>query len=414
MTKNRVVILFLASCMLFSSVQLVAQNSEGEKDTASFRKYDIFPAISYSPETKLTLGVIGYRYLDLTKTDPTTVSSFINFVAIYTTANQTIVESNWDVFTDGNKYRYRGQIGYNRFPDRNYGLGNDAGALVHEYSLSQGGIEDSTVQNYKRFSVVRFSFQPTVLKEVKEGLYAGLSGEIEYQWNYEELADSLAIFNQADEISLLENSTLGLRSGLGFNLVWDKRDNLFNPRNGSFIDLSNQYFGRYLGSQYSYVTIILDARKYFNPFSNHTIALRGGLSLRYTSDPTLPLRGLSRVGGSSFIRGYFNGTYQDNHVVAFESEYRLPFWKDDHLAPFYKFWKRLGMVAFLSGAQVFGPESSFGMDRFNLAVGTGIRVLFNDDSKVNLRIDYAWGLAPNSNGPGKKQTGLYFFLAEAF
>jgi len=49
-----------------------------------------------------------------------------------------------------------------------------------------------------------------------------------------------------------------------------------------------------------------------------------------------------------------------------------------------------------------------------LAGGTGLRILFNDDSKVNLRIDYAWGFAPNSNGLGKRQTGLYFFLAEAF
>jgi len=396
------------------SIESQAQPTNPELDSTGFRKYDFFPAISYSPETKLTLGVIGYRYLDLTKSDHSTVRSFVNFVAVYTTANQAIVESNWDVFTDGNKYRTRGQIGFTRFPDRNYGLGNNADALVHEYNLGQSGIEDTTVQNYKRFSTMRLIFQPTVLKEVKHGFYAGLIADIEYQWNYEDLADSLLVLNQQDEIVLLENNTLGLRSGLGFNLVWDNRDNIFNPRTGSFVDLNNKYFGGYLGSDYRYITVKLDARKYLNPVSNHTLALRGILNFRYTSDPTLPLRGLSRVGGSMLVRGYFQGTYQDSHMVAFETAYRLPFWKDDNIAPFGKFWKRMGLVAFFSGAQVYGEKETFGFSRFNLAAGGGLRILFNAESGVNLRIDYAVGLSANSNGPGKRQTGLYFFLAESF
>jgi outer membrane protein assembly factor BamA len=201
---------------------------------------------------------------------------------------------------------------------------------------------------------------------------------------------------------------------MGLNLVWDSRDNILNSLTGSYVYYSALFFGGYLGSDYNYITTMLDARKYFNPALNHTIALRGVLNFRYTDDISLPLRGLSRVGGGKFIRGYFGGTDQDNNMVAFETEYRLPFWNEDNIAPFRKFWKRMGVVVFLSGAQVFGERGSFGIDQFNLAAGGGLRILFSEESKVNLRIDYSLGLAADSNGPGKRQTGLYFLLAEAF
>ena len=412
--QHQFIIIFFCGLVVNFPQALSAQDSLAVADTAGFRKYDFFPAISYSPETKLTLGVIGYRYLDLSKTDPSTVRSFVNFLAVYTTANQAIAESNWELFTDGNRYRIRGVFTFARFPDRNYGLGNDADALVHEYTINDSGIVDTTLLYYKRFSIMRVVFSPVVLREIKTSLYAGLAADVEYVWNFDELADSVQVLNQQEEIKLLEDNTLGTRSGLGFNLLWDSRDNILNSRKGSFFDLNIMAFGKYLGSDYSYTTIKLDGRTYFNPVSNHSIALRGVVNFRYTQDESLPIRGLSRVGGSTLVRGYFNGTYQDHHMVAFESEYRLPFWKDDNLAPFYKFWKRLGMVVFLSGAQVYSPQTNFGIDRFNLAAGGGLRILFNDEYRVNLRIDYAIGLSANSNGPGKRQTGLYFFLGEAF
>jgi hypothetical protein len=44
-----------------------------------FRRFDVFPAISYSPETKLTLGVIGYAYFDWWGGDVATPLSFWSF-----------------------------------------------------------------------------------------------------------------------------------------------------------------------------------------------------------------------------------------------------------------------------------------------------------------------------------------------
>jgi len=74
----------------------------------------------------------------------------------------------------------------------------------------------------------------------------------------------------------------------------------------------------------------------------------------------------------------------------------------------------LGMVVFLSGVQVYGTRTSFDMNGFNFAAGTGLRILFNKDSRSNFRIDYAWGLSADSNGIGKRQIGFYLYVAKAF
>jgi hypothetical protein len=63
-----------------------------------FRRFDVFPAISYSPETKLTLGVIGYAYFDWRGGDVATPLSFLEFLAVYTTTGQILFENRGEFF----------------------------------------------------------------------------------------------------------------------------------------------------------------------------------------------------------------------------------------------------------------------------------------------------------------------------
>jgi hypothetical protein len=100
-------------------------------------------------------------------------------------------------------------------------------------------------------------------------------------------------------------------------------------------------------------------------------------------------------------------------MIALEIEYRVPFWKADTLGPLYHYWKRLSMTVFASRAQVFGLNATLDASTFNFAAGAGLRVLFNEQSPTYLRIDYAFGLTPNSGGDGKSQTRLYFTFGEA-
>ncbi len=146
----------------------------------------------------------------------------------------------------------------------------------------------------------------------------------------------------------------------------------------------------------------------------HTLAFRGLLNIRNTKDSSLPLRGYSDVGGSNFVRGYFNGTFRNNNVLGLEAEYRIPFWQEDNLGPIYHYWKRLGMAVFISGAQVFGRGEAFDFRKFNFAAGAGLRILFNESTRSYLLLDYSFGFSPNAGGLNKFQRGFYFTFGEAF
>ena len=409
-------LLCLSLILFFSLPHIFAQNTSPQPDTAqtpkdrSFRRIDILPAISYAPETNLTLGVIGVYYMDLYRKHPETKRSNIQFLAVYTLANQLSIRADWEIFTDGNVWRFRGRSFFDIYPDRNYGRGNQAGSLVAEFD------EDGQVDtlNFLNYTSNRFNLAPVFLRKIAPSWYVGIQGDLEYQFHSRTFPDTW-LFANADSNRIIDLPVEGLRSGLGFYTLFDTRDFVLNPLKGFFLEFGTLHFGPWLGSDFTFHSIRLDARKYINTFQNQTLALRGVANFRFTpNDNGIPIRALSRVGGRDFIRGYFLGTYQDNHLLAAEAEYRLPFWKESDTAPFWKIWKRLGMVVFGGVAQVAPRPGDFRMDQFRTAVGAGLRVLFNRESRVTIRIDYALGLSANSNGPGRRQSGFYFYLAEAF
>lgn len=395
-------LLVLAALPLRAQVPLPDSSAD-----RSFKRFDLFPAVSYAPETKLTMGVIGNYYLDLYRGDPGTRLSNVTFLAAYTLAQQVAIEGYWEVFSDGNRWRYRGEAFYNRYPDRNYGRGNEAGALVAEID----GEQVDTV-NYLHFNSDRIRLAPIVLRRIGPSLYLGLQGDMEYLYRMRDIPDDYVFLN-ADSACITGLPVDGVRSGLGLQLLYDSRDNVLNPLRGTYLELGNHFYGRMLGSDYTFSSYRLDARQ-FIPFGhNQTLALRGVVNVRF-SEGEIPMRGLSQVGGRNLMRGYFKGTYQDNHLLAFEAEYRLPLWREPPDAPWWQVWKRLGLVAFAGGAEVADALGHFRLDGFRLAAGGGLRILFNRETRVNLRIDYAFALAPDSGGPGKRQSGFYFFLGEAF
>ncbi|MCC6459032.1 MAG: BamA/TamA family outer membrane protein [Saprospiraceae bacterium] len=396
--------------LLFATTLLGQPRLHAQTDSLlpPHKRLDLFPAISSAPETKLTLGAIGIAYLDFRKGDPGTPLSTVEFLAVYTLAKQVLVESRWEVFSHQRRWRTRGEALFQKYPDRNYGIGNKASALVAE--LDKNGAWDTL--NYLNFNSNRIKCSPVLLRKIRPNLYAGLQADVEYLYRYRVLPKAYA-FVSADSGAIQQVPVAGLRAGLGVQILYDTRDHVLNPLTGTLVEVNTRHYGNWLGSDFSFNQYSLEVRQYLNPRSNQTLALRAVLSLEDT--PTgVPLRALSRVGGHKFIRGYFKGTYQDLHLLSFESEYRLPLWKPEEQSKIWQVWKRLGLVGFVSGAQVFHAGQGIAFDRFNVAAGAGLRILLNKASRINVRIDYAVALSKDSGGPGKRQKGLYFFLGEAF
>ena len=93
------------------------------------------------------------------------------------------------------------------------------------------------------------------------------------------------------------------------------------------------------------------------------------------------------------MRGYFQGRYRDNHIMALQAEYHTPY-----------LWRFSG-VFFTGIADVFGPYSENRVADIKPSAGVGLRFAILPHNKLNLRIDA---------GLGKGDRGFYFNVMEAF
>lgn len=353
--------------------------------------------------------------------------SSIRAIAVYSTKGTIVFEPSFEFFTPGRKYIYRMRSFYNRFPDRHYGYGFDANERVVVYDTNRDDEREIDTVNYLPFNSDRFHMTLTGLRKVAPNFHVGLLYQFETVGRYRLLADSVEILTEAGESDLLidelPNQSLandrrseffGRRSGIGVAATLDNRTNVDNPLSGTFIQFNNLYFTKVLGSQFNFVSMDLDARHYINTYKDQTLALRVRAQNNFGlgANGLVPIRAMGRVGGRDFIRGYYFGTYQANHLLASELEYRLPIF-NDYDAPIWQFWKHLGITGFIGAANVYDSPEELALANTRVAAGMGLRIMINSDQRSSIRIDYGFGLNDGSNYQGR-QTGLYFFLNEAF
>jgi outer membrane protein assembly factor BamA len=154
--------------------------------------------------------------------------------------------------------------------------------------------------------------------------------------------------------------------------------------------VSALYYVEDLGSDYDYNRYEVDLRRYLGKNDASVFAFH---VLGQLTSGTPPFYELPALGGQQIMRGYYEGRYRDRIYLAGQAEYRRHLW-----------WK-LGAVAFLGAGNVGHDANDIRIADFKISSGFGLRVLFNEKEKVNLRIDLGFG--PDTNG-------TYFALEEAF
>jgi len=373
---NKKLLLLPLMFLLLANLQILAQEEENSKKRKS--QITPLPAISYSPETGATIGVIGDYYFDLAKGDTTVSRSRIRLLTAITSKGQFILEPGWELYTPKDNYRIFGEFRYRIFNDRNYGLGNTPNVILTHYEEQKDGAFESQLLKYQPYDIKILFFEATFLKKIKPNLYIGPT--IDY-----------------DNIFDVKNDST--------------RNSRFYPTNGFFGQFNSSYNSNNKGANYSFNT--LDVRYYINVVKNHTFAARVFSQNIFGANANeIPIFGLARFGGRKLVRGYYDGTYQHENALTFQTEYRLPFtFLEDSFLPLLG---RLGAVAFFSGGQVYGNNQAFAFNNFRLACGAGIRFNINKKETTNVRIDYGFGLHPQSSYENKGQRALYFFLSEAF
>jgi len=401
-------LIFISSTFAFAQVN---NNENNNSNTKRKSQITPLPALSYSPETGFTFGILGDYYFDLADGNTAVSLSKLRLISVYSTNNNILFEPRWELYFKDDDYRIIGRTLIRRYLDRNYGLGNDSNLELINFAEKKDVWESDTT-NYYKFQTKQWFLESAFLKKVADNLYVGPQIETEIVWGLKN--DSLQILNQHQPtINEIDESRLtGWRAGLGINVSYDSRDRPNYPKTGTYAQLStfefmsateNTVVSETDLSDLLFTSIKLDARQYFNTFQDQVFAIRAVLNNRFgLGTESIMYRGLSRFGGNDWVRGYFQGTYQDLNAATFEAEYRVPL-----------FW-RLGATAFANAGQTYGQHSDFSFDAFHLSVGGGLRVNINKSETTNIRIDYGLALDKTSAFGGKAQGGLYFSLGEAF
>ncbi len=94
------------------------------------------------------------------------------------------------------------------------------------------------------------------------------------------------------------------------------------------------------------------------------------------------------------MRGYYEGRYRDKFLMLMQLEYR------------HMFAKRFGFAVFGGAGNVSEDMLSYNLKDIKYNYGGGLRFRFNEEEKVNLRVDIGIGADGNS--------GIYFGIEEAF
>ena len=188
-----------------------------------------------------------------------------------------------------------------------------------------------------------------------------------------------------------------LATGLSLDLLADTRDNQVNASDGFLLNWSFRDQLGSFGADAEWQEMWVEARMYPHLPSKSRNVLAFWLYGWFTfGDPpylNLPANGWDTYGRGA--RGYLAGRIRGTSQFYGEAEYRWNISSDG-------LW---GAVAFFNATSTTTSDGVFA--RADYAMGLGLRIKLNSQTRTNIAFDYAWGLEAGSSG-------LFLGLGEAF
>ncbi|MCJ7757731.1 MAG: outer membrane protein assembly factor [Gillisia sp.] len=340
-----------------------------KNDSTKKTSFSAYPYVFYSPESQLAAGAGGI-YIFYAGQEENLKPSKIGFGGYYSTNKQYKLSVSPVLYLFDNNLYIEAPTSFGYFINKFWGIGSD-------------------VPDYEDASYAMQTFNTTVKVQIPPLLLfsADRTGLI-FDYDQTDIVDKME--NEKLEDETLPGNDGGTVIGLGTDLVWDSRDNLFFPNSGIY-----QYFKTviYPGgmSDFNFALFELDVRSFLAISSDHVFAFNFYVQSVVGDTPFYKLPAL---GGQNRMRGFFNGRYRDNFYGMMQVEYRQ------------YVWNRLGMVAFVGAGNVANNILNYEFNSLKTSGGLGLRFLFNEKQKINLRMDIGFG----SDG----SHGIYFGIQEAF
>ena len=378
--------------------------------------WSIAPGPNYSSDVGFGIGFLVAGLYRLDRTDSLTAPSNISLYGNITTEKFLLARFSGENILSRNRHRlsYSGAFVY--FPGAFYGVGYDQGALGYVESLT-------TTMGIARIAACT-SFIPHTYIGVSFGVnYSGAStsanfasrsqleamGEHygELSRNDRQLYDAFrAGYFDPDLATPFTNyiERTGERKNafnahVGIFAQYDTRDVLTAPSKGLFAKVEARIFPRFLGNSretFGKVNVQVDA--YVKLWKGMVLAY--DLYTEFTvGRPSWHL--YAKLGGTERMRGYYEGRYRDNNLVTTQVELRQ------------KIYRRHGLAAW------FGLGNIWGQDNFqwrNTLHSFGVGYRFEFKNRMNIRLDYGWGVYGNPHfyWDRKRSSAFIFTASEAF
>jgi hypothetical protein len=329
------------------------------------RGYVVLPKLYYSSET--SLGVGGELLRPFRLDDDRSLESEIALRGRYTLKNQALLELRSDLFWGHGDWSLTAKLGYDALALRFWGVGPDTPA------------EDEEVYRPQRLlAYVELS------RVVFEELRLGVRLETE---NFQLLDRKPQGILDVSPPRGARNSTV---TGAGLLFVRDTREPRRSPHRGALIQGFALWFDEEFGSEFDFNNYNFEYRRYYSVRGNHVLATQLFL---YSARGAPPFWRLAALGGRHHTRGYRKARYLDHILMAFQLEYRTPFW-----------W-RVGSVAFAGLGDVADEFHAFQLETMRPTVGGGLRAKITQREDILLRADVA---------VGQGSLRFYFSLGQAF
>ena len=201
-----------------------------------------------------------------------------------------------------------------------------------------------------------------------------LSHFITFKNRWDEYAEWVGDGNYQDPASPIYNpnyinNNFGLTRSVILSRVFDSRDSISNPSEGTRYSLNAELAG--LGGDFSFNKYTAELRHYWKVGKSQVVAARGTLGF---ASGQIPDAQLFKVGGIDTLRGYRDDQFKGNRLFASTVEYRFPV------------AKRVQAAFFADAGDAWQSDSSNFVFNFGYGMGVSVVTPFGP-----IRIDYAFG-----------------------
>ncbi len=243
------------------------------------------------------------------------------------------------------------------------------------------------------YSVNRVGTETTIGRELVQ--YCRLSSSMRIENN---------TFTRIDTASVADSTNDRIRS-VSLTFTRDTRDNLFNPDEGSYFDLSSLFAGQIFRGTNSYLRLTANYIRYIPLTPGFTLATKfsSGLLFEVGPTPAVPIYERFFAGGDYSLRGYGDraiGPQRNEKPVGgyskliSQTEFRI------------KLYKQLQGAVFIDAGNVW--EKSPALNRGNIRIGIGAGLRYNTPLGM-VRVDCGFKVKPRA---GESPANIHLTLGQ--